>query len=110
MNTDKNEVTTTKERVIKASESYPDAKTVLEELFPEVFKEEWHDISKELQFEFISQDRLHFLKIYHGDSRKAEIGAIYPNTGVCSKGIYLYNDDLYKLECNNDAFRILKKW
>jgi len=52
MSTDKNEVTTTKERVIKASETCPDAKEVLEKLFPEVFEcsNEWKDITKELQW------------------------------------------------------------
>ncbi len=36
-------VTTTKERVIKASETCPDARGVLKELFPEVFKEDSGD-------------------------------------------------------------------
>jgi len=39
-------VTTTEERVKAAAEKCGDAKAVLKELFPDVFKEYWEDVTK----------------------------------------------------------------
>ena len=99
----------TKERIIKASESCPDAKRVLKELFPEVFEEEWHDITTEIQFEFDSCDPYYFLRIYHGSSRSNSIGLVYPSTGMDKPGLQIDDID-FKVDFKNDAFRILKKW
>jgi hypothetical protein len=108
------EVTTTKERVIKASETCPDAKGVLKELFPEVFKEEWRDITSEIQVEWeptYTERKWYFFKLYHGSGRSedAAVGIVYPKSGTEDVGLKIQASN-FKLEYECDALRILKKW
>jgi len=102
------EVTTTKERVIKASETCPDAKGVLKELFPEVFKiedrhDEWKNITEEIRYELTNRN-MYERYILHIQYCGTSIGYICPN-----KGIDLYTNSRYRLDFNSDAFRILKR-
>lgn len=103
------ELKITKEKVLEASESCPDAKGVLKTLFPEAFKEKekWVDITNETKLEWDN----------HGD---------YWNIHVIHKGeevAYICDEEMfnlwgsakgkYKIERNEEydnwRFRILER-
>ena len=52
------ELKITKEKVLKASEQCPDAKDVLETLFPDAFKKEWKDVTDKCKIEWGDYDYL----------------------------------------------------
>ena len=113
MNTDKNEVTTTKERVIKASETCPDAKGVLKELFPEVFKGDWVNISNdiELRKDSFGNAEGFFVELWWASQH---IGYMSPN--VEKEPVTFYKEYLqdckthhFKCEGDNDVFKIYAK-
>ena len=61
----------TKEKVLKASETCPDAKAVLEELFPDAFEKKG-DITMECSLKVTKsgsslEEQSYFLEILHGD-------------------------------------------
>ena len=57
-------VETTKTRVIEAAKVCPDAQRVLKELFPEAFKEEWVDCTKECGARLCDQGNAYDIELY----------------------------------------------
>ena len=99
----------TKEQVLKASEKCPDTKGVLEDLYPDAFKEEWVDITGEITwkiYRFIGGE-CWLMGTY--EELKCSDGQFYFNrTGFHFNNVQAEKD--FKLEEGNDqGFRILKK-
>ena len=102
------ELKITKEKVLEASESCPDAKEVLKTLFPSVFKDEWRDVTLHLtaKIENFLEGR-YFIKLYDGSKQVA-----YTHTNGENPILKLADEgkDEYKIEwLNNSDFRILQK-
>lgn len=109
------ELKITKEKVLKASETCPDAKSVLKELFPGVFippKKKWKDITKEIEVRVRiscakpSMDNKHYLSFMHEGEQIAYSG--YTDKDI--QFISLADDtEEYKIEWDGINFIIFKK-
>lgn len=64
---DMKELKISKEAVLEASKKCPDAKEVLKALFPDVFKEEWIDITKECSYTLGEDTGGYFLRCEYDD-------------------------------------------
>lgn len=54
----------TKEQILEAAESCPDAKVALKKLFPDAFQKEWGDITQRLKLEIVSfSNQGHYFKL-----------------------------------------------
>lgn len=98
------------DRILKASETCPDVKNVLRELFPEVFKEEWRDITGEVRPEL---DNLggggYFIRLYHGKNVVAYTGSSGNGKAELKLGEFGAEEN-YKLVVDGSGdFNILKK-
>ena len=103
----------TKEQILQASESCPDAKDVLQELFPEVFKEErkkekefWGDITQSVEVVVSKMFKGYYLRFMH-DGRQIA----YSGLGKSDVQFIQVDDseEDYLVEWFGVDFRILKR-
>lgn len=102
----------TKEKVLKASEKCPNAKVVLKELFPDVFKEGWIDVTENLHFRPYQASSFYWIGIYQ-EGTSLQIGWL-DNAGanICTHAKENYKIEAQKTKGTNswdNYFRILKK-
>ena len=89
-----------KQQVLDASESCPDAKETLKKLFPEAFEGDERDVTKKLTFNVnpFSPDS-YYIDFLHKGNAVGYVG---------SDGITVTNNDFQLIEQGNGAFKILK--
>ena len=103
------ELKITKERVLTAAEKCEDAKEVLQELFPDVFKGQWKDITEEIEWKIVkdnatsvSKKNMHHLVGFHTDDDLV----VYVSAG----SMFLLDGKRYKINTDRwNNFCILKK-
>ena len=91
-----------KEKVLKASEECEEFKGIAEKLWPEIFEEEWEDITDKVKWELRKSSDSYLLEVFCG---KDFFGHLWAD------GEYYIVDNNYKIEksCDDKHFRILKK-
>lgn len=102
------ELKISKEQVLKASKECPDAKKILETLFPEVFKTKREDVTSQMKW-----------KLYRGEtSGYYYLEGYYNEDFICwadSKGVHIRSDWERRFETlcedfgNYYPFKIIKK-
>ena len=109
------ELKITKEKVLRASETCPDAKMVLRELFPDAFENEWEDITEKVKPEIIcaagNKPYLRFI-----DPKQESTGSGLANSAAIgytpsiSLSFFIYQPERYKLEKDGEeSFRIYRR-
>ena len=102
-----------KEQILEASKDCPDAKEVLKKLFPEAFKEEWDDVTKELEIRIAHfGEGVYYLRFSHNGSIIAHSHCDLLGDGEYDYHFIMFNDtykDEYKIEWSDGDFCILKR-
>lgn len=99
----------TKEQVLKASKKCPEAKEVLEDLYPDAFKAEWKDVTEEIVWKahrFVSGE--YWLMGKYGDPGSSDGQFYFNRTGFHFNNAQAEKDFQFK-ECTDQGFRIFKK-
>ena len=91
----------TKEKILAMSKECPELETAFKKAYPDAFKEEWRDITDEVEWRQEYDCGCWFLRCYHLDSH---ILTIPDRHGMA----HIVNDN-YRIEFRNNAHKIFIK-